>query len=227
MDPFVLQLQELCRAEPTRAKWVFVPGHGVGHTLGERLALGGTSWANLRFTPPLELALGMAAPFLVEAGTDPAPDGLGPALVTRLLLDLPSATPAYFRRLAEQPRMADVLWAALRELRMAGLGAADLKPEAFASPDKHAELRALLLACEAHLGVRRLADAADVFQEALRRVEVCPIRADDVTLELPGHLWSPIERRFLDALPGRRVTPRWLEPAALERPRRLADLAAR
>jgi hypothetical protein len=33
MDPFVAQLHELCRAEPTRAKWVFVPGHGLGHTL--------------------------------------------------------------------------------------------------------------------------------------------------------------------------------------------------
>ena len=37
--PFVAQLHDLCRAEPTRAKWVFVPGHGLGHTLGERLAL--------------------------------------------------------------------------------------------------------------------------------------------------------------------------------------------
>ena len=56
-DPFVAQLHELCRAEPTRAKWVFVPGHGLGHTLGERLVREGTSWANLRVTPPLDLAL--------------------------------------------------------------------------------------------------------------------------------------------------------------------------
>ena len=145
MDPFVAQLHELCRAEPTRAKWVFVPGLNLGHTLGERLALEGTSWANLRFTPPLELALWMAAPFLVEAGVEPATDGLGPARITRLLLDLPRATAEYFRPLAEQPRMAEVLWAALRELRMAGLAAADLQPGAFAIPAKHAELRALLL----------------------------------------------------------------------------------
>src|SRR5262249_6456400 len=107
MDPFVAQLHALGRAGPTRAKWVFVPGHNLGHPLGERLALEGTSWANLRFPPPLELALWMAAPFLVDAGVEPATDGLGPALVTRLLLDLPRATPAYFRPLAEQPRMAE------------------------------------------------------------------------------------------------------------------------
>ena len=38
-DPFVDQLAALCRAHPTRAKWVFVPTHAVGRTLGERIAL--------------------------------------------------------------------------------------------------------------------------------------------------------------------------------------------
>jgi hypothetical protein len=39
MDPFVDQLAALCRAHVRRAKWVFVPSHGVGHTIGERIAL--------------------------------------------------------------------------------------------------------------------------------------------------------------------------------------------
>ena len=34
--------------------------------------LGGTDWANLCFTTPLDLALQMAAPFLVERGVEPA-----------------------------------------------------------------------------------------------------------------------------------------------------------
>lgn len=227
MDPFVAQLHELCRAEPTRAKWILAPGYALGHTVGERLAREGTSWANLRVTPPLDLALRMAAPFLVEAGLEPAPDGLGPARVTRLLLDLPRATPAYFRPLAGQPRMAEVLWAALRELRLAGLTAADLKPEAFASAAKHTELQALLLAYETELATRRIADAAAVYQEALRHLAVCPVRPDDVTLEWPGVIWTPLERRFLDGLPGRRLAPRTVAPPGLEPPRRLAALAAR
>lgn len=41
MDPFISQLAELCRQHVTRSKWVFVPAHGVGHTLGERIALCG------------------------------------------------------------------------------------------------------------------------------------------------------------------------------------------
>ncbi len=72
-----------------RSKWVFVPSHGIGRTLGERIALEGTNWLNLRFVTPLDIALPMAGPFLVERGIDPSEEGLGPALMMRLLLDLP------------------------------------------------------------------------------------------------------------------------------------------
>ena len=90
MDPFVEQLADLCRAHVTRAKWVFVPTHAIGRTLGERLVLEGTNWVNLRFVTPLDIALRMGAPFLVERGIDPSEEGLGPALMMRLLLELPA-----------------------------------------------------------------------------------------------------------------------------------------
>src|SRR5437867_8172942 len=59
MDPFLQQLKGLCSAHPTRAKWVFVPTHALGRTLGDRLVLEGTDWANLRFVTPLDIALRM------------------------------------------------------------------------------------------------------------------------------------------------------------------------
>src|SRR3954470_24649487 len=79
-DPFVDQLASLCRAHVTRSKWVFVPSHAIGRTLGERIAFGGTNWLNLRFVTPLDIALRMGAPFLVERDIDPSEEGLGPAL---------------------------------------------------------------------------------------------------------------------------------------------------
>src|SRR3954469_13763173 len=136
-DPFVDQLAALCRAQPTRAKWVLVPTHHIGRTLGDRIALSGTDWLNLRFATPLDIALRMGAPFLVERGIDPSEEGLGPALMMRLLLDLPSER-GYFRPLADQPTMAQALWRTIRELRMAGLKSDDLKAEAFEAPTKHA-----------------------------------------------------------------------------------------
>jgi len=105
MDPFVQQLDSLSRAHATRCKWVFVPTHSVGLTLGERIVTEGTNWLNLRFVTPLDIALRMGAPFLIECGIDPSEDGLGSALMMRLLLDLPLER-AYFRPLANHLTMA-------------------------------------------------------------------------------------------------------------------------
>jgi RecB family exonuclease len=224
--PFLTQLADLCRTERTRAKWVVVPTHTLGHTLGERLALEGAGWANVRFTTPLDLALPMAAPFLVERGVDPAPDGIGPALIMRLLLELPPTVPTYFRGLAEQPQMAEALWATLAELRMAGVTAAGLPRDAFTNASKHAELQALLASYEQHLTTRHLADRAEVYREALLHLDVCPIQAGDLHVEAPTVIWSSLERRLLDLLPGTRVTPRALDLPGLDVPRRMTSLAA-
>jgi ATP-dependent helicase/nuclease subunit B len=225
MDPFLDQLGRLCHAEPTRAKWVFVPSHAVGRTLGERLGLEGTNWANLRFVPPLDVALQMAAPSLVDRGLDPAPDLLGPAVVLRLLLELPATTPSYFRPLAEHPKMADALWATMRELRLAGVRVADLRRGAFASAAKQVELEALLTSYEAHLVAHRLADPAAVYEEALQHLDLAPVLPGDVRVELPDVIWAPLERRFLDALPGHRLAPSALHIPGVTPPRRLALLS--
>ena len=108
MDPFVEQLKECCSQFPTRSKWVCVPTHAIGRTLGERLVLEGTNWLNLRFVTPLDLALRMGAPFLVERGIDPSEEELGPALMMRLLMDLPEAG-GYFRPMAGHPTLAQAL----------------------------------------------------------------------------------------------------------------------
>jgi hypothetical protein len=220
MDPFVSQLAELCRRNPTGAKWVFVPSHALGHTLGERLALDGTNWANLRFTTPADIAVQMAAPRLVDLGVNPCPDGIGPALIMRLLVELPSTTARYFRPLAEQPNMADALWSTVRELRMAGLKAPDLRRDAFDNVDKYRELQALLSSYEEHLASNQLADNAAVFEAAIEDPNWCPIAEGDTTLELPGLLPTPLERRFLDLLPGTRVPAERLELPGAELPRR-------
>ena len=225
VDPFLIQLADLCRTHPTLAKWVIVPSHAVGHTLAERLAREGTNWVNLRFVPPLDLALQIAAPFLVEREIDPAPDTVGAALIMRLLLELPGSTPSYFRPLAEHPKMADALWATVRELRLAGLRAMDLPRAVLASAAKQAELQALLAAYEDHLAAHHLADPAAVYGEALQHLDLSPVLPHDVRIELPGVIWAPLERQFLDALPGHRLTPATLHLPALAPPRRLALLA--
>jgi RecB family exonuclease len=223
MDPFVDQLKTLSRAFPTRSKWVFVPTHAIGRTLGDRLVLEGTDWANLRFVTPLDIALQMGAPFLVERGIDPSEEELGPALMMRLLLALPREG-GYFRLLAGHPTLAQALWTTVRELRMAGIDPDTLKPAAFASPAKHAELVALLRAYERFLSNHKRADMAAVYQEAVRHPDWCPIQSQDCWTELPDANWNPLQRRLLDSLPGERFQPRAFVLAGIDIPRRLKPI---
>src|SRR5450755_1442016 len=107
----------------------------------------------------------MGAPFLVSIGIDPSAQGLGAALMMRLLLDLPEEG-GYFRSLADQPTMGQALWATVRELRMAGLRAEQIPAAAFSSPLKYRELRALLAAYETFLASNKRGDWAIVYAEA-------------------------------------------------------------
>lgn len=220
MDPLVHQLKDLCVAYPTRSKWVLVPTLSIGRTLAERIALEGTNWLNLRLVTPLDIALRMGAPYLVERGIDPSEEGLGPALMMRLLLDLPQEH-GYFRPLADHPTMAQALWATVRELRMAGVRAEILKPEAFSSPNKHAELVALLSSYECFLSKRRRGDMAAVYEEALNHPDWCPIQPQDCWTELPDTNWSPLQRSLIDSMPGERFFPRACELSGVAIPRRL------
>lgn len=223
-DPFISQLADLCAAAPTRAKWVFVPTHAIGRMIGDRLVLEGLDWANLRFVTPLDIATRMGAPFLVERGIDPSEEGLGPALIMRLLHGLPEQ-PSYFRPLAHHPAMAQALWATIRELRMAGVKPADLVADAFGSAAKHAEMQALYRAYEAFLASNARGDMATVYQEALQHPGWCPIQPQDCWTEMPAAAWTPLQRRLLDALPGERMAPRTFELPGAAVPRRFANVA--
>lgn len=209
MDPFVAHLVQLCTAHPTRSKWVFVPTHGIGRTLGDRLVLEGTDWANLRFVTPLDIALRMGAPYLIERGIDPSEDQLGPALIMRLLIGLPEDS-GYFRPLAHEPQLARALWNTIRELRLAGMRASDLKPEAFESEAKFTELNTLVAAYEQHLVANNLGDQATVYEEALAHLDWCPLKPADCWTALPNVTWSPLQERLFAAFPGEHTAHRAL-----------------
>lgn len=221
VDPFVAQLANLCTAHRTRAKWVFVPTHVLGRTLGDRLALEGTDWANLRFVTPLDIALRMGAPFLVERGIEPSEEELGASLIMRLLLDLPDEG-SYFRSLADQPTMAQALWTTVLELRMAGVHAQQIQAEAFTSPAKHKEFQALVTAYETFLATEKRGDTADVYEEAVQHLDWCPIQPKDCWTEFPDAPWTPLQRILIDRMQGERIEPRAFKIAGLTLPRRYA-----
>lgn len=221
-DVFFQQLVQLARTETTRNKWIFVPEPGLKWILSERLLHSGVDWVNFRFQTPFQMALEVAAPHLVAAGVDPKPEGLGPDLLMKLLLQLP-VEGGYFRPLADQPGVAKPLWKAVTELRVAGLSSTDLRPELFSTPAKGREIKALLEAYEAYLASHRLGDKATVFRTALQHIDDAPVAACDLTLEYPAEPWSALERRFLDSLRGA-ATATWVTES--DRPRRWSLLCS-
>ncbi|MCC6863000.1 MAG: PD-(D/E)XK nuclease family protein [Bryobacterales bacterium] len=224
MDVFIEHLAGVCRELPWQTKWVILPTAALGHNLGERLAREGVNWANLRFTTPLEIATTTVGPALATGNTTMLDEGMGPALSLSLLLELPEDVPRYFRGVADQPGMAEALWASIQDLRLAGVSSADFSATAFASGDKHAELRAVLAAYEAHLAAKRLADAAVVLAQAVTHIEDGRIQSHDYVIEFPHACWSVLERQFLDTLPGVRLRARRVRITALQIPRRIRDL---
>ncbi len=222
MDPFVDQLKRLCAAHPTRTKWVWVPTHGIGRTLGERIARENTNWLNLRFVTPLDIALVMGAPFLVERGISPSEEGLGPALMMRLLLNLPTQD-GYFRPLADHPTMAQALWSTVNELRSARIGPETLNNEGFSSAAKHVELHALLAAYEQFLTDNKRGDLATIYEEALKHPEWCPIKNADCWTELPDAFWTRLQRALIDVTPGERIAPLAFQIPGVTIPRRLSS----
>src|ERR1019366_2954226 len=110
MEPLLQQIVEFMQNRPAATRWILVPTLAAGHTLGERLARDGFAWANLRFTTPLALAARIAGPVLGSRGITEMDQGLGPALLLELLLDLPAEVPQYFRKIVDQPGVAEALW---------------------------------------------------------------------------------------------------------------------
>ncbi len=110
MEPLLQQIVEFMQDRPAATRWILVPTLAAGHTLGERLARAGFAWANLRFTTPLALAARIAGPVLGSRGITEMDQGLGPALLLELLLDLPAEVPQYFRKIVDQPGVAEALW---------------------------------------------------------------------------------------------------------------------
>jgi hypothetical protein len=225
MRAFLKQLAELCEKYPWQTKWILVPSHALGRVLGERLVREGRSWANLRFVPPTDLAMHIAGPKLAQRGISILDEDWGPALVLKLLIDLPPDVPAYFRPLSDQPGMAEALWSAISDLRLAGCTADDLAAAALASQMKKAELQALVGAYEQYLVSANLADKAAVLSEATDRTSAGPVVSGDLLIELPYTCTSALERRFVDSLPATRIAAHRLRIPELREIRRHALLS--
>ena len=148
-DPFVAQLADLCRAHVTRAKWVFVPTHAhrpharrAHRARRHQLAEPALRDAARHRAPHGRAVPRRARHRSVGRRSRPGADHAAaarPAARGRLLPPARRSADAWRRRCGR--RCASCAWPASSRTTCSA--------DAFASPAKHAELRALLAAYEA------------------------------------------------------------------------------
>lgn len=226
-DPLVSALGDICREHKTAEKWLVMPSLALGHTIVERLALSGYPSINLRPTTPVHLARTITAPILSARQIAALPDAIGPALIGRLLAELPTAEASYFQELADSPGLAEALWSAILEVRLCGLRPQDLTDGRFVSPIKARELRALLSAYEQYLEAEQTADTAVMLRVAVEQMPRDRVAANRLVLIPTDVAWCPLEHVLISAMPGRHIPLPHATPQGLLVPRRLEGVEER
>jgi RecB family exonuclease len=219
-NAMVLFLAGFCREHPLDEKVFVCPSFIVGRQIGEALAREAGSWINLRFATPWTLA-GEVLERSAEAGTGkPMTSTAELALTDRLFRELHAAGElGYLGRAGATPGLVHALHRAVRDMRLAGLKSADIRPKDFQVEQKGSEIRLLLDRYERALEADRLLDAAALLDRAARASSRAP-RPPAWTLCPADVRLSRLERDLVRASGGDRLVLVPGDPVfGLERPR--------
>ena len=213
-------LAGFCREHPLDEKIFIVPSFIVGRQIGEALAREAGSWINLRFVTAWTLA-GEILERGAEAGAGRPMTSLAElALTDRLFRELHAAGELeYFGRAGVSLGLANALYRAIRDLRLAGLKSADVRPERFLVERKGRELALLVGRYELALEEDGLLDSAAFLAAAVREAERTSF-APAWTLCPTDARLSRLERDLVRAAAGNRLVLVPGDPVfGLERPR--------
>ncbi|MCH2662874.1 PD-(D/E)XK nuclease family protein [bacterium] len=161
----IQQLAQLCNAHPLARKVVLVPSVQAGSALGAALARSGTSWINVRFATPEDIAREISEPGLIAQGWRPLPKDadlieLAPILRAYLV----RSNNVYFRNQTFSQGLLRSIHRTLRALRISGTSAKSLLGQR--GDDKLRALAHLYWSYEDCLETKRWFDGPDLFKSA-------------------------------------------------------------
>ena len=213
-------LAGFCREHPLDEKIFVCPSFVAGRQTGEALAREAGSWINLRFVTPWTLA-GEVLERSAEAGAGkPLTSSAELALTDRLFRELHAdGKLEYFGRAGVSPGLANALHRAIRDLRLAGLTSADVRPERFLVERKGRELALLVGRYERALEEGGLLDSAAFLAAAVRAAGRTSFAPAWTLCPMDARL-SRLERDLVRAAAGNRLVLVPGDPVfGLERPR--------
>lgn len=204
-------LGDLCRERVLEEKWLLAPSLRVGFQWLDTVARSGEPLLNVRVKTLQHVVLDVASTEMQRRGVTFL-RGVGvDVLVDRVFGRLRAAGIAYTTGLAPSPGLTRTLSQAIRDLRLAGVQARNLKTGAFEVQSKGREIRGLLLEYEKALEAERLADYAALLRLATERLKADSGDALRKALVLvPEDLEQDLrllERAFLASIPPAQRVP--------------------
>ena len=170
LNTFLAALRSTIAEQPLAEKWLLAPSLRVGFQWLDAVTRSGQPVLNVRVRTLRHLALDLAAAEMSGAGLTFLRGRRVEVVMARVLGHLQQAAGGYLSALAVSPGLVRALSAALRDLRLAGLHARDLRGRAFEVQAKAREIKRLLTEYERLLRREELADYADVLRLAADRL---------------------------------------------------------
>ena len=149
---------------------MLAPSRRIGFQWLDAVTLAGQPVLNVRVKTLQHAALDLAMPELERLGKTYLGGIRAELIVQSIFVKLKEAGQGYFTVLEPSPGLTKALLSTIRDMRLSGMKAADLKPEAFEVKAKGLETKEILGRYEQELENARLVDYADVLLIAAARV---------------------------------------------------------
>ncbi|MFH1539790.1 MAG: PD-(D/E)XK nuclease family protein [bacterium] len=203
----IRSLGKVCKEELLREKWLVAPNRRVGHQWVESVVRGGQPAVNLRVQTLKGIALGLASSEMAAKNQTLVPDFHAEILIDDIWNALRDGEKGYIG--ARQPGFAlsKTIFAAVNDLRLAGVDPEKMEPGKFEVPSKGKELAAVSREYIKTLKEKNLVDYADVLRMAagaLRKKGAA--RDDNAIILIPDDGdFSAMEENLLNSFPEGRL----------------------
>lgn len=199
-------LSEICNTHRLREKIFIVPSFSQGHQITESLVKNGIPYINLRIKTLTSSAHETIDLDLAKESINLLSETSTLIIIEDLFNQLREKRDSYFHNLEPKEGIVSAIANALRELRMSGISAEGLSPKHFVNEKKGSEIRELFERYEAFLKEKKYADYPDMLRRAIEKLQKGKNDPDDkLYLILSDKTYHPLEKEFLNALPGEKI----------------------
>lgn len=211
-------LLNLCKNNFFREKILITTSLTYGHQIVFAMAKNSIPTLNLRPATVKAIALEIAGLELLKKKQKPIPDLALGFVMEDIFLEVSKKKDSYFRGLEAGEGIINALASALHELRMCGISSGELEPASFVNQRKGKDLREILAGYETYLSKKGLYDYPELLKLAIKTISDKPVAQDKLYI-LPSNMhFTPLERDFLDALPGEKIVIPHNKPVGLAIP---------